>query len=342
MNGVSTFDIALIQSVILGLSTFDSPYKYIAADVNNSGNISTFDILLMQKNILGLDNGFPNNSSWRFVDASYIFPDPINPWFGGPFPEAIDLTAVDSDEIDLNFVAVKIGDVNLSSDPFSGNEVAVDRNKEQLIIELGNQKIETGSSISIQLDQNEIDLIGGQFEFVFDPSVLELSHIEGTAIASESYVIDAAKGSILISFVDFDKAKEDTMLNLEFNGLSDGILSDVIALKENNLSAELISRDMEVYGLDFTFTNSIQSGLRLTSVSPNPFSDQVRIAFDLDQADEVELIVRDQSGVIVRTIKSTFDAGVQFFILEDIDSKGLLLFELRGSRDNVYGKMIRQ
>ena len=342
MNGVSTFDIALIQSVILGLSSFDSPYKYIAADVNNSGNISTFDILLMQKNILGLDNGFPNNSSWRFVDASYVFPDPINPWFGGPFPEAIDLTAVDSDQVDLNFVAIKIGDVNLSSDPFSGNEVAVDRNKEQLIIELENQKIESGSSISIKLEQRDIDLIGGQFEFLFDPSVLELSHIEGTAIASESYVIDATRGSILISFVDFDKAMEDTMLNLEFNGLSDGTLSDVIALKENHLSAELISRDMEVYGLDFVFTNAYQSGLSLTSVSPNPFSEQVRIAFDLDQADEVELIVRDQSGVIVRTIKSTFDAGVQFFILDDVDSKGLLLFELRSSRENVYGKMIRQ
>ena len=39
-NGVSTFDLVMMSRHILGLESLDSPYKMIAADVNNSGTIT--------------------------------------------------------------------------------------------------------------------------------------------------------------------------------------------------------------------------------------------------------------------------------------------------------------
>jgi hypothetical protein len=112
LNGVSTLDMILISQHILGLQPLDSPYKRIAADTNGSGHISTLDLIQLRRMILGIESGFDNVSSWRFVDAAYVFPDPANPW-EETFPEGINIndlaTAV---SIGNDFIAIKIGDVN--------------------------------------------------------------------------------------------------------------------------------------------------------------------------------------------------------------------------------------
>lgn len=113
-NGVSTFDIVLLSKHILGTSPLDSPYKIIAGDVNNSGSISTFDMVLIRRIVLTIDTEFELNTSWRFVPADYVFPDPKNPWFE-PFPESIELEDLNGDNHDLNFIAIKVGDVNNSA-----------------------------------------------------------------------------------------------------------------------------------------------------------------------------------------------------------------------------------
>jgi len=39
LNGVSTFDLVLISKHILGITKFDNPYQYIAADANKSDRV---------------------------------------------------------------------------------------------------------------------------------------------------------------------------------------------------------------------------------------------------------------------------------------------------------------
>ena len=114
MQGVSVMDIILIQRHILGVVRLSSPYKMIAADVNRSGSITTLDIIQMQRLILGVVNGFPGNTSWRFIPASYVFPNPEHPWLEA-FPEGLDYTCNQGSLQTFNFIAVKIGDVNGSS-----------------------------------------------------------------------------------------------------------------------------------------------------------------------------------------------------------------------------------
>ncbi|MBK9012748.1 MAG: HYR domain-containing protein [Saprospiraceae bacterium] len=114
LNGVTTFDLVTIRKHILGIDTLDSPYKMIAADINSSGAITTFDLVEIRKLILIINTNFPSNKSWRFVDASYVFPDPMNP-FSAPFPESIIVNDVTNDQLNLNFIGIKIGDVNNSA-----------------------------------------------------------------------------------------------------------------------------------------------------------------------------------------------------------------------------------
>lgn len=119
-NGVTTFDAVLITKHILGSQELNSPYKLIAADVNNSGTITTFDLVLMRKVILNISTEFPGNTSWRFVPADFVFPNPANPWQTA-FPEILTFNN-DPGQTEYNWIGLKVGDVNNSANPLNFKE----------------------------------------------------------------------------------------------------------------------------------------------------------------------------------------------------------------------------
>ena len=119
VNGVTTFDLSLINKHVLGLNPLDSPWKILAADANSSNSVSTSDIVEGRKVILGLNTAFPGVSSWRFFPATINFSDPANPFSGfpgGPPPQYLQFTALQENVTDANFKGVKMGDVNNNAD----------------------------------------------------------------------------------------------------------------------------------------------------------------------------------------------------------------------------------
>jgi len=110
LNGVTTYDLVLISKHILVIEPLDSPYKIIAADANKSGHVSSIDIVELRKLILGIYVDLPNNDSYRFIDKSFQFPNPANP-FQTTFPEWVQVTIPPLGTI-AAFKGVKIGDVN--------------------------------------------------------------------------------------------------------------------------------------------------------------------------------------------------------------------------------------
>ena len=110
LNGVSTFDLVLISKHILGITTFDSPYKYVAADVNQSSTITAFDMVQLRQLILNITTEFSNNDSWRFIDANHTFTT-VNP-AAENFNESYTITELNGEMTGMDFVGVKIGDVN--------------------------------------------------------------------------------------------------------------------------------------------------------------------------------------------------------------------------------------
>jgi large repetitive protein len=112
-NGVTTFDLVLVQKHILGIGPLENPYRMIAADVNDSKSISTADLIQMRKVILNLDPSFKGLPSWRFVAAKFKFSDVRNPW-AGAFPEQHIVNDL-SEKVQADFVAIKLGDVNGSA-----------------------------------------------------------------------------------------------------------------------------------------------------------------------------------------------------------------------------------
>ena len=112
LNGVSTFDLVLISKHILGITPFDSPYKYIAADVNKSGTVTAFDMVQVRQLILNIKTEFSQNDSWRFVDASHDFAASTTNPAAQNFAEFLDINQLSQDMTDVDFIGVKIGDIN--------------------------------------------------------------------------------------------------------------------------------------------------------------------------------------------------------------------------------------
>lgn len=72
-NGVTTFDIALISSHVLGVQPMTEPFTLLAADVDNSGEIDALDMLYIRRLVLNQISSFPNNvNSWRFVPQYFL------------------------------------------------------------------------------------------------------------------------------------------------------------------------------------------------------------------------------------------------------------------------------
>ena len=115
INGVGTADISLLNRYLAGRDDGLSPYELIAADANRNGSITIRDLTLMRSVILGLEDNFTNNTSWRFIDADYVFPDPANPWLED-FPETVEFPAL-LGSVRADFTALKVGDLNGSAAP---------------------------------------------------------------------------------------------------------------------------------------------------------------------------------------------------------------------------------
>ena len=199
-NGVSTFDLVLIKKHILGMELLDSPYKMIAADANHSENITTFDLVVLRKIILLIDTTLSNNTSWRFVESAFEFPDPTDPW-ATPFPEIININDLSGSMMTQDFVAIKVGDVNGNAIP--NNLIEVDDRQPQasLFFEIEDRELEKDKIYVIDFEVENLAFIEGyQYALQFDPNALELLEIKEGVMKSDNFGLFADKGLITTSW----------------------------------------------------------------------------------------------------------------------------------------------
>ena len=114
LTGINVGDLVVIIRHLLSLELFSSPYQYLAADVDGDDLVGLQDLILIQSFILGKIDEWPGGIYWNYVPASYVFPNPNDP-FDAPIPEVILLEPLTGDVIDATFVGIRLGDANLSS-----------------------------------------------------------------------------------------------------------------------------------------------------------------------------------------------------------------------------------
>ncbi len=112
LNGVTTYDVVLLFRHLSGEEPLDSPYKLIAADVDDSHTVAAQDTFIMRQLIFGIITAFPGNESFRFIPASYVFPNPANPF---PYPTTISVNNLSGNQTNHDFIGVKMGDLNYTA-----------------------------------------------------------------------------------------------------------------------------------------------------------------------------------------------------------------------------------
>ncbi len=338
LNGVSTFDLVLMTQHILGYNHLDSPYKMIAADINNDGNISTFDVVQLRQLILFFIQDFPNNTSWRFVDAAYVFPNPNNPWQEA-FPEYIAYHPLTQNELAANFTGVKIGDVDGNAVPntFVQNE---ERNPIQKTFSILNMTYQKDDIVAIPFQLNEIsNLEGFQFSLAFDSTNLAFQDSQNGLINISYPLINIENvdnGLIHVSWNQNNTSllnEETPLFELLFKAKSSGTLHEVIQLSNRHLQAEVYFDENQKADLEFYFEGKPKhpnDQFVLFQNKPNPFAGSTTIEFYTPQQNEFVLEIFSTSGQLVFQEKKVFPKGQNAILLDAtiFDKRGVYYYRL--------------
>jgi photosystem II stability/assembly factor-like uncharacterized protein len=197
LNGLTTYDLVLISKHILGIEPLGSPYKMIAADANRSNNLTTLDIVTLRKLILGIDTELVGNTSWRFVPSNHNFSNPANP-FQIAFPESIALQLSSSSLNNLNFKAIKVGDVNNTAVP-NAMQTVTDRTVGSWPIGIKQQTFQANQALEVLVQGDIQELAALQFSLQFDTTFLQFSAVEPllAGLSTDNFGINHCKNGVL-------------------------------------------------------------------------------------------------------------------------------------------------
>jgi hypothetical protein len=343
LNGVSTYDLVLISKHILGIEPLNSPYKMIAADANKSGSITTFDIVELRKLILGIYSELPTNTSWRFVDKSFAFPNTANP-FQTQFPETRLIQNLLTDKVEEDFVSVKVGDVNgtaIANSLMSSD----DRSAGTLLFDLNDRSVRAGETFTVQMTPAQASQ---GYQFTLNTNGLEVVDIAG--LKGENYAVFA--GATTFS-VDGDEAQ--SVVTLTLKATKAGKLSELLSISSRITKAESYSNGTRM-DVAFRFNKGgVQTisgvGFELYQNQPNPFVDKTSIGFYLPSLpaearsakEGVTLTIYDETGRLIYTQKGDFAKGYNSFTIEKalLSTTGMLYYKVETATDSGVKQMIQ-
>ncbi len=332
LNGVSALDMVLIQQYLLGIADLESKIHLIAADINKDGRISAIDLAQLRKVLLGQVDYFPDNDSWVFLPEDPGL-DENNPY---QFDESIDIDKLDKDEMDLNWIGIKIGDV-------SGNVVA-----NSLKSNVRDQK-------KIELKVNDIELKNGE-EYVVPLKIAGTKDMIGCQLSLSTKnikVIGVEAGKFNIGQNDFlihDEGdvnivaskyayESEELFSILIRSNVDGRLSENLSISDGDIPSLIYDTDFNEYKalLSFSDASGVMQSIddKLMSNQPNPFIDQTNIRFSLSGRKSIELYIYDMNGVLLKDLSGIYPRGLTEVkvLSDDLNTSANTIFiELKSGR----------
>jgi hypothetical protein len=365
LNGVTTYDLVLLSRHILGSQPLGSPYKIIAADANKSNTVTTFDIVEIRKLILFIETSFPNNTSWRFIDADFTFPNSSNP-FQTAFPECIQVDLSNNNStVGQDFIAVKIGDMNNTADPclgFAGG--GVEERGQPISLALASARgIEEGETATFDFTvQSPEALVSWELGLRFDPHYLQFeealpAELDGVN-AGNFGTTQAGGGKLRALWVSPDTRPVPfsggvASFRLRFKALQPiGDIRGLIALDDGILQGRAYQDGGLSHPFQLAFTEKAATptalGLPLPGLSvtalPNPFSHELKLVIDAPTDDWLEVAVFAADGRKVAAWMGEMLAPQRELVFQGTESwgTGTFTYRVRTSQYSASGKISRQ
>lgn len=297
-RGLSVLDLVLIRAAQFEKVEL-SHFQKIAGDITYDEKVSLRDAIELKQVLLNDWEEFSRSPDWRFI--------PANHEFGGdtwerPIPYYIELD-YESRHENVDFIGVKMGDV--SGDSWGR---AHPRTASVFTVQTEDRQLEAGEEMTIDFASSAVKQTSGyQFTLEFDPDHLEFIDINGS-IAQEDLNLDRVNEGMIGVVMLQDQDKEDLLFTLEFKTKRDLQLSENLSLNSTMIPALAYNHKFEEMDISLSFINEADS-YSLHQNTPNPFSRQTTIGFQLAQPGEATLRIMDSQGKVLSERNGHYERG---------------------------------
>jgi hypothetical protein len=293
---------------------------------------------------LGVTNEFDNNTSWRFVPSSHVFSDVNNPF---DYPFKVNFDSLYDDKKNVNFTAVKVGDVNGS---VVVNAKSTEFRSGNTLFTSDEMKFSAGEIVKFEVRAgDDMYILGTQFGIDFNADQLLFTGLTSGAfdIKSQHYnPFNAPNGKLNFSY-DIANGKllksDEVLFTIEFKALAGGNTKN-IRLDQSVIRPEVYDVDGSVRNLliqtrDRNISHSQNS---LYQNEPNPFKESTVISFELAKPEFVKLRILDLTGKLIYTSNGNYEKGFNSINVNNtqIGTSGVYYYQIEAGEFTATKKMI--
>jgi hypothetical protein len=299
LKGIDVADLLILRKHMQGLTLFNSPLTYYAADLNDDKLIDVADLLTLRKIMQSLTTVLPNDrKAWKFVPNAHVFPNTINPLLPS-VPSSIVFNPLTSNQINQNFTGVKRGDLNHSAIPLN-DDLIVNRSADMKLT-IQNANGQTNQEVYVDVTaENFADILGLGFTIEWPTSMLQLVSVpsgsdiklSGTTLFNESLL---NQGKLGLFWESSDLTNGTTLSNgsviyrFKFKILANNGQTVTINGANNPVLSKYILSDLKEVPLSIT-SGKVTVGTSSTSdpnetlikLYPNPSTHILNIESSLD------------------------------------------------------------
>ncbi|NBC07544.1 MAG: HYR domain-containing protein [Bacteroidetes bacterium] len=343
LEGVDQDDVMALAKHLSGVDTLDSPYQIIAADVDGSGYLDQDDLMALQFMVMGLETENMLAHNWRFVPADFEFP--IQSPLAVNYPQYITVSGLLSDHDTLNFIGIKLGDLDVdamenSNAAMAGENIENRGMSSTAYLQLEDRRLQAGQTVEVPV--------------YADPTLglqsvsLQLRHEGLRLLEVEAYrtawiAADEPQATQLnLGWAGAQALRtEEPLFYLHFVAEQDGFLSDMLRLQGKSELGLQNGNQTQYAAAELSFQKA--AGLHDVQAFPNPFHDQLMLRFELATAQRVQLQVWNTNGQLVHQREMEGMAGFNEWTVDgqQLGEAGTYLFRLSAKDLQYNGRVIR-
>jgi hypothetical protein len=305
-NGVTTQDIVFIRKHILGLEYLDSPYKLLAADVNNSGDITALDMVIIRSLILLNILEFPDNESWKIIDGNFVFTNPTQPW-SSTIPEEISINNLDANR-DYNMLGIKMGDVNNSVQPWNLLDVETRDRDGYLTLTTDNQEIKAEEIVIIPIRAKDFkEMVAYQFTLEFDEAILNFAGFEKGVLEKMTEQNIGTRfleyGKLTIAWATSEEKnikEEEPLFFLKFKAKQKGNLSEILQINSSKTAAVAYNEEGNIFDVNLIFAGEVETSS--LQIFPNPTNENIFVNINLEKTTSIQLDIFNAFGQLEKAV----------------------------------------
>jgi hypothetical protein len=343
-NGITTGDLVELLNHVTGAVILPSPYRRLAADVNQDGQINTFDMLELRQLILGEIEEFTNADSWRFVVKNYHFTSQV------PESEPVqDQLTVNLDQpvMQGDFIGMKVGDVDMDNNP----ALRAPRAGNQLIFTTSDLELSAGKTYRIPLSATQFrEVAGYQYTLELDN---QSAAIVGVEVGNLEFLDETNfgkrhldQGMLTTSWnttsAGLTAAWGQTIYTITIEVRKDCRLSDVMTIGSRLTPGESYSQG-QVNGVALEF-DALNQGeeILLYQNAPNPATEYTTIEFYLPHDEDIQLVISDVAGKVIQKREGRYPVGKHAltFNTDDLPSGEVYFYTLMAGDKVLTKKMV--